>query len=42
MSSVELNGGSLTVKVEGEEFDLETPGGKWDVMARTEGAEVST
>jgi len=42
ISSVELDGGSLTVKIEGEEFDLEAPGGKWDVMARTEGTEVST
>jgi hypothetical protein len=41
ISSVQLDGGSLTVKVEGDEFDLETPGGKWDVMARTEGREVS-
>ncbi len=36
ITSVELNGGSLSVVVEGDQFDLEAPSGKYDVLSRTE------
>lgn len=36
ITSVELNGGSLNVVVEGDQFDLEAPNGKYDVLSRTE------